>query len=127
MPDWSGSFDEQGTPVLPICVSIPHSPSTDLTAIIDTGFTGFLCLPLAAITLFRSQIEGYQPVRFADGSNSVLLEVRATIVINSEHVTGIAVIEPDGKEVLIGMEFLKAARRGLIVLPSKAVVMLPAD
>jgi predicted aspartyl protease len=53
MADWIGSFDVQGTPVINISVSIFPSEPVELTAIIDTGFTGFLCIPSDPLNSFK--------------------------------------------------------------------------
>jgi len=41
-----GSLDSSHTPFVTIAVSAPSGPSRFFDAVIDTGFTGFLQLPI---------------------------------------------------------------------------------
>ena len=127
MAAWKGHFDGKGSPTLPISVEVPSLALLKFEAIVDTGFTGFLSLPLAVLYFFKDHIEGLQNVTFADGTNSKLLEVIATVVIEDERIAGRAIIEPGGHEAIIGTEFLRTSNRGLIVFPGKNEILLPKD
>jgi hypothetical protein len=56
-----------------------------------------------------------------------LLEIEVAVSVNLETVVGIAVIEPNGNEVLIGMEFLRSARKDLLIQPFTNVVCLKGN
>lgn len=64
---------------------------------------------------------------YADGTRTLRLEVIATIIVEDQQITGSAIIEPDGSEVIVGMQFLQAANRGLVILPARNEVLLPID
>jgi predicted aspartyl protease len=127
MPDWSGRFGQDGSPLLRIVVSIAGSPSVELDAVIDTGFNGFLCLPLSQVTIYRSQITGVIKAMLADGSQAFILEVKSQVQVDGESFAGTAVIERDGKDALIGMEFLRTSRHGLILSLVNETVRVPEE
>jgi hypothetical protein len=66
-------------------------------------------------------------VTFADGTTTLRLEVIATVIVDDQHITGSAIIEPDGNEVIVGMQFLQNSKRGLVLFPAKNEVSLPID
>ena len=127
MADWQGYFNFSGSPALKIKVAVRPSEASEYEAIIDTGFNGFLSILLSALKIFKKQIEGVQSVTFADGSKTLRLRVIATIDVEGYVITGRAVVEPDGSERLVGMQFLEFCNRGLIIFPAKNEVSLPLD
>ena len=127
MSNWSGGFDRRGSPTLKIGVSVSLSRLTECEAIIDTGFTGFLLLPLSKLNSFDSVMEEFQLLTLADGTKLIRLRTPATIVVEGENISGIAVIEPDGNDAIIGMKFLRFARRSLHVSTVRNEVLLIED
>jgi clan AA aspartic protease len=127
MPDWIGSFDSQGTPVLKIRIAIPPTAEAEFEAIIDTGFTGFLSVPVWALPIMKSQVDGIQWATLADGATLIRLTVKATVSIDDVNITEEAIIERDGNEVLIGMEFLRLAGRSLLISSARNEVLLIED
>jgi predicted aspartyl protease len=127
MADWKGYFDRKGSPKLKVRVIIPPSRSGEFEALVDMGFNGFLSLPFSALPIFKNQIDDLKSVTFADGTRTLRLEVKATVIVEDQHITGRAVIEPDGNDVIVGMQFLQASNRGLVLFPAKNEVSLPID
>jgi predicted aspartyl protease len=127
MSNWNGGFDRRGSPTLKIGVSVAPSALTECEALIDTGFTGFLLLPISKLDSFDNLSEDFQLLTLADGTKLIRLRTPATIVVEGENISGIAVIEPDGNEVIIGMKFLRIAKRSLHVIPGRNEVLLIED
>ena len=127
MADWVGRFDSKGTPTLGISIVGISAEPKQFDAIIDTGFTGFLLVPLQGMSIRRSQITGLMEIALADGITYKRLYVPATVIVDGESRTEAAILEPDGHEVIIGMDFLRRFWRGLTLLPSEGKVLLPRD
>ena len=127
MTNWIGAFDSTGTPTLMIRVSVPPFGFSEIEAIIDTGFTGFLLLPFSNAGDLQGEFEDVKFVTLGDGTRVIRLQHPVTVTIEGEEVRGIAIIEPDGKEAILGMKFLRGANRGLHVFPGKGEVLLIED
>ena len=119
-----GHYDDRGN----ACVTfhlrgVRHEPpGVEYTGIIDTGFTGFVQLPLSAAIALALPLEGTTSVRLADGSTAVKLTAQAEATLFEESVIGTVIIEFHSPEILIGMDFLRRFDRGLVV--SREVVGL---
>ena len=90
-------------------------PGIEYTGIIDTGFTGFVQLPLAVAIELALPLEGTTSVMLADGSTAAKLTAQAQATLLEESEVGIVIIEFHSPEILVGMDFLRRFRRGLIV------------
>lgn len=127
MSDWSGRFDKSGSPTLTIEVAGLTPVSRVFDAIIDTGFSGFLAIPLSMISIPRSVVAGFAEITLADGAKYRRLYAPATVRVQGDTLTENAIIEPDSGEVIIGMSFLRRFGRGLVLRPAKEYVVLPED
>jgi len=94
----------------------------DFDAIIDTGFTGFLSIPLVEAIRLGLVLHGTTSLTLADGSTSYRLTARAKITIQGEEKIGVAVIEWSSTEVLLGMAFLRQFSKLLYV--SQGIVII---
>jgi predicted aspartyl protease len=123
MPSWIGFLDNSGTPCLRITVKGPFNPGQEFDAVIDTGFSGFLAMPLVQAFPLGLILYGTTTVTLADGSSNFKLTAQA-MVMGEVHAIGIAILEPSSTEILIGMEFLKTFNRVLFLHPAKPIVTL---
>ena len=112
-----GHFDERGNACLRFHLrGVRHDPpGVEYTGIIDTGFTGFVQLPIAAAMSLALPLEGTTSVTLADGSTAAKLTAQAQATLLGESEVGIVILEFDSPEILIGMDFLRRFRRGLVV------------
>lgn len=124
MPSWTGFLDNSGTPCLRISIKGPFNPGQEFDAVIDTGFSGFLSMPLVQAFPLGLILYGTTTVTLADGSSDYKLTAQAMVVMGDVHEIGIAILEPSSSEVLIGMEFLKTFNRVLFLHPEKSIVTL---
>ena len=82
---------------------------------IDTGFTGFLSIPLTAAFPLALTLLGTTNYELADGSVSPKLLGVGTIELEDETATGTVVLESASTGLLVGMEFLAKLNKSLIL------------
>ena len=83
---------------------------------IDTGFSGFLSIPLSFANNVGLSIAGTMPVELADGKSQPFSYCSGMVEISDKSAMGIILISPSD-DILIGMEFLKNLALKLIVNP----------
>jgi predicted aspartyl protease len=90
--------------------------------VIDTGFTGFISLPLRQAFPLKLVLAGESFMRLADGRSADRLTCTgyARIGHRSEEIA--VILEPDSQEVLIGVALLRAL--GLALLLTRDEVLL---
>src|ERR1700733_13949151 len=133
-----GYVDANGHPRMTIRVRGTHPTEfADLDALVDTGFTGFLMLPIARALPLGLALYGTGDYHLADGSPISCFLAAGTIGIRppseflaetstatiapanpisdmeSEIITGVIVI--GGDDPLIGMEFIRGLKKWLLV------------
>src|SRR5262245_3729704 len=123
-----GHFDKSGNACLEfyICGTKHDEPGVELTGIIDTGFTGFIQLPLQNAFSLGLPLESTVTVQYADGSKSVCLTVLAKVTFQDQVEIGVVVLAPNASDILIGMDFLRRFNLGLFV-SKKKIVVIPED
>ena len=125
MPTLIGSLNANATPILNISVyGISSQYAKDFEAIIDTGSTNFLSMPLFEALPLGLILFGTTNITFADGSSSWRLTAWGHIAVGGETRSGVFVLHPNSQEVLLGMEFLKMFSKALTVDPINQVVTL---
>ena len=122
----AGFFAKNGSPAIKIRISGPVGDGQEFEAVIDTGFTGFLSIPLVKAFPLGLPLYGTTAITFADGSSQVRLTGGAWISLGGESDIGIAILEWESTDILIGMEFLRLFKRALFV-SKLAVVLVDED
>ena len=131
MPTQVGWIDDNGHPKLKIRVNGTH-PTAEafVDALIDTGFTGFLMLPISVALPLGLPLYGTGDFVLADGQTVThyIAEGSVTIAPPSEGMVDELVPETcrgsillGGDTALLGMEFLRSLNKLLLV---GAVVLL---
>ncbi len=127
-----GFIDSQGHPWIRIHVRGTNPGETaELDALIDTGFTGFLLLPLAQAFPLGLTLIGTMEYTLADGTFITSFTAKGTVTIaapsqptiqpsfplraeyKDETAEGIIVL--NGDEAIVGMEFLTTLKKFLMV------------
>ncbi len=93
----------------------PFTEGLEFDAILDTGFTGFLSIPLVQAIRLGLVLHGTTKVTLADGSQAYKLTARGKIVVGGESKIGVAILENKGTDLLLGMSFLRQFGRTLLV------------
>ena len=120
----TGSFNNSGSPVIDIAVSGPVTKPTKFTAMVDTGFSGFLLLPILEAFPVGLILRGTIPITLADGTSQTKLTCLGEIHFEGKSEIGLIIIEWQSTDVLVGMDFLRKFKRKLVVDTPKGIVKL---
>jgi predicted aspartyl protease len=118
----NGTYSASGNPTISIEVSGPLGNRFPFTAMVDTGFSGFLLLPILNAFPIGLLLQGTLPITLADGSTQTKLTCLGSIHFDGSEEIGIVIIEWQNTDVLVGMEFLTRFRKQLRVDPTNALV-----
>lgn len=99
-----GFVNQSCEAMLPIVIGRDNKPTKMVEALIDTGFTGFLCLPLSMIQSLGLTWIFSDSVTLGDGSEVIFQMYRATVIWDGQFkVVDVAASE---SEPLLGMSLL---------------------
>ena len=127
MPQVTGSFDSAGNPVIKIFVhGAVEQANRDFEAILDTGFTGFLSMPLVQAFPLALILYGTTSVTLADGTSHHRLTALGTVSMGNERQPGVIILEPSSTEFLLRMDFLRRFKKALVV-SQRSVVLVDED
>ncbi len=125
MPTWTGSINNDGSPVIQISLRGPiPGTQVDFEAIVDTGFSGFLSVPLFQVFPAGLVLYGTTSVVFANGSVGYRLTALGKVVVEQQSAFGLITLEPSSEAVLAGMDLLRRFHKRLIVCPETNTVLL---
>jgi predicted aspartyl protease len=111
-----GYLDANGHPNVKVRIwGMAEQFAQEFEAMIDTGFTGFLSMPITAAFPLAVTLYGTTSYTLADGSVSPKLLGFGTVALETEVAHGTIVLEPNSTGLLLGMEFLKKLKKALFV------------
>ena len=121
-----GYFDGQGRACLTVqlCGVRHEPPGVEFQAEIDTGFTGFLFLPLSFAIALALPLEGSSQTTLADNSSQVMLTASVEVTALGRTEVGVALLSTTSQSILIGMDFLRQFEVALTVSENLGVVLL---
>jgi len=125
-PLWTGFLRDNGSPAIQLRIKGPLGPGREFEATIDTGFTGFLSIPILVALPLGLVLYGTTSVAFANGDTGLRLTAAAEIVIHEESRVGTAVLEPSSTEILVGIDFLRKFGKA-VFLSSRGVTLVDED
>src|SRR5438876_725328 len=117
----AGAFDQTGSATIKIQVA-GSGPAREYVATIDTGFSGFVAMPLHEMIPLGLKTEGAASVALGDGSVIYDLVAPGFVTVGAQTERGSILLDEKSTDVLIGMDFLRAFKLGLI-LTNTAVVL----
>lgn len=109
--------------LLPVPVRVPGQPPLSLEFVIDTGFTGFLTLPEAAVNARGLDFLRRMPANLADDSTINLSVYALTIVWNGD-VREVEVLAT-GRRPLLGTLLLQETQFSVHWTPDGPVEVVP--
>lgn len=110
-----GFFSQNGHPIFPIEVyGFSKEISQKFNAMLDTGFSGFLSLPLVYALKVGLILNSTASFVLADGSVQSTLLCLGSIKLNGYEQAGLILISK-GNDVLLGMEFLRKFKKKLVL------------
>ena len=116
----TGSFDN-GTPSLKFSLG-GVGGEKEFTAVIDTGFSGFVSMPMIQAFPLGLPLYGTTTVTLADGKSQAKLVAHGKAQLSDKIQFGLVILEGGSSDVLIGVDFLR--RFGLALLVMKARIAL---
>ena len=121
-----GHYDQDGNACvhLHICGTKHEHPRVRYEAVIDTGFTGFIQLPLSYAIALSLPLEGVQKVALANYSTLMMLTALADVTLANRTETGVILLSQSSNTILLGMDFLGRFDRILMVSKKVGVVLL---
>jgi predicted aspartyl protease len=124
MTSGTGHFDSLGNPCLKfhLCGVAHDPPGLEFEAIIDTGFSGFIQLPMQHAFSLKLPLEGTSSYVLADGTRGTSLTALAHTTFGGMTVLGVISLTPGSLDVLVGMDFLRRFKLGLIM--TKGTILL---
>lgn len=126
MPHKQGILDQKGHPHIEITVSRDGKAGSGekFTALIDTGYSGFVSLPIIAAAKLGLQPHATAQYELANGKlcDPVPLARAYACCAGDAFVAGVVVIS-EAASVLVGVEFLRTCGKGLFVFSTGVVVV----
>ena len=119
-----GSLDADGDPTVAVEIIGAFGQPTTFTCVVDTGFTGFLSIPLLQAFPVGLVLAGTRPMVFANGAVENKLICLGVARVDGVEKSGLIVIENESKQVLLGMDFLKKFGFKLLVCPTTGQIEL---
>lgn len=125
MSSWTGIIDPSGSPRIRISVyGINQGFAREFDALVDTGFSGFLSMHMVQAFPLGLVLSGTTKITLADGSQVTNLTTVGVISIGGEQQSGIILLENNPCDILVGMDFLRAFHRVLLVHAVHGMVLV---
>ncbi|HWI19628.1 MAG TPA: hypothetical protein VNT81_17870, partial [Vicinamibacterales bacterium] len=123
-----GEFDAEGNPTLKIQVSADeNSKGVSLTAIIDTGFSGFVLLPIQYSLSLGLAPKSTTAMKLADDHLCIGILANAYVRLDDANGRqGVVTLERNCNEVLIGMDFLRQFGLALSIFTKQILLLQEA-
>jgi predicted aspartyl protease len=116
-----GAFDSSGSAILKIRIAGTH-PAREYVAVIDTGFSAFVAMPISAMIELGLKSEGAVRVTLGDGSTIDNLVARGAVTVGSRTEICDILLDESSTEVLVGLSLLRAFKLALLI--TETVVLL---
>ena len=125
-PHKTVSLNNAGHPIIRVRVwGISDQFGQEFDALLDTGFTGFMMLPLTAALPLGLTLISTSAYTLADGSSTFSLLALGTVDYEGQQIFGPISLELNAncKDVLVGMEFIKQGKLMLLLHSSGAALV----
>jgi len=96
---------------------------TEFEAVIDTGFGGFISMPMSRSFPLGLPLRGAITVKLADGTTNDKLHALGCASVAGRTRWGTVILQPDSQELLVGLKFLQAFDLALIMTGKE--ILLP--
>src|SRR6202044_2719967 len=112
-----GFTGPDGSPVIRVSIEGVRSVRHDFDAVLDTGFTGFVSMPIVDAFTIGLVLHNVERVVYADGSSQERLIALGTVRLGGASREGYIHLEPSSGEILLGMELLRTFRLFFLLDP----------
>lgn len=119
-----GFFDQQGNACLKfhLCGVNHDEPGLEFSGIIDTGFTGFLQVPIQHAFSLGLPLNGTVSATLADASQVTCLTALGRTTFAKQTLVGVVMLEFQSQDILIGMDFLRQFKASLVIAKGHVVL-----
>lgn len=124
MPTLRGSLDSSHCPTIAIAVSASDRPSEFFDALIDTGFTGFVQLPVRRARELGLTPRAASETEYADGRIDTIPLSWARVALGAEAQDGFIHLQGGSNEVIVGVEFLRVFQKTFVLSITPGLVLL---
>ena len=118
----TGFLDSSGDPHVEIEVIGVYGKPTKMTCLVDTGFSGFLTIPLLQAFPIGLVLRTTTSVTFANSETENRLTCLGIVRVDGRDETGLILVDSRGGEPILGMDFLRKFNFRLTVCPSTGSV-----
>lgn len=119
----TGYFNSKGSPCIKISISGVFNPGKEFEVIIDTGFSGFISMPMLKAFPLGLPLFGTTNITLADASTTPRLTAIGRAAFNNANEAGVIILEPQSADILVGMDFLRTFKLGLWTGKSEIILM----
>src|SRR5262245_9164986 len=119
-----GSFVSDHTPVVPIAIASTSGPSTFVDAVIDTGFTGFVPIPVPIAQQVGLTPRTTTDTQYPDGRIDAVPLAWGQVALAEDTREGFVHIQRGSNEAIVGIEFLRLFRKTLLMSVVERTVLL---
>jgi predicted aspartyl protease len=95
----------------------------EFEAVIDTGFDGFVSMPMAQAFPLGLPLRGAIEVTLADGRSVTKFHALGRAILGDHANWGAVILEPASDELLIGLKFLQAFDLALVLTRSEVLLI----
>lgn len=123
MPAIIGLIGKSGSPCIKLRIegTFPGS-GQEFEVTVDTGFTGFISMPIMSALPLGLALYGTTKVTFGDGNTVSRFTALGVAHLSGVQKAGVIILEPNTSTILVGMAFLTAfeqtvlMHRGVLIL-----------
>ena len=123
----AGHFDQQGNPCITLTVRGKRGRSATFEAILDTGFSGFVLLPLMQALALELDFQGTTSVTLADESRVAMFTALGTAICFGRAVEGLVQVPRGPAAPLVGMDFLRRFEMGALISRATGVTLVDEE
>lgn len=119
-----GFIGKSGSPCIKLTIegTFPDS-GKEFEVTVDTGFTGFISMPIMFALPLGLALYGTTSVQFGDGNTVTRFTAVGVARLGEESEGGVIILEPSTDTVLVGMEFLNAFKKTMFMHRGVLVMM----
>lgn len=118
------SVTENQSPKIPLEI-IGITKSIDVVGVVDTGFTGFLQIPLTVGFEANLILFGFRPTQLADGRRIRNLECWGQVRFGGKELKGLISLSESSEACLVGMQFLQKLGTDFVFSPTRKLAIFP--
>src|SRR6266853_6689438 len=121
----TGYFDAAGNPCLKVHLAgvFVDTPGIEFGTIIDTGFSGFLAIPIVRAFPLGLPLNGTASAVLADGNTSTCLTALCRLTIGKQTKEGLVMLQAQGTDLLLGMDFIRKFKLSMMMTKSEIILL----